>query len=355
MEGLVKLQMLTGERKYLAAAATMAAFYQQFDRLPIDHAHGMLCNQVSLLLLYESTKDVSYLERVEKRWDALVTGGYVNPAGGILEKCRVAFARDEGCAIADWLRLNLELAQVTGKARYRAMAERTLHNHFLQNQATTGGFGHRDILCDAEGAIGFKSSIEESTWCCTFHGQLAFINLRQHLTARTGAAVTSHFALDFTSRSGTGTVVSEIRPAAGAGEVLRQSIRLRGMPATVVRVRQPHWADAVTAVDAMGQAIPLLGTYGYFATTRPVAEVVFIFAGGVYAENRRCVRLPAGPVAGNPCVLGYGPKLLAHPGRPAALPAWPATIAQLRAQGWVPLAADMRTQDCCFVNTGARP
>ena len=71
MEGLVKLHTLTGERKYLEAAATMAAFYKSFDKLPIDHAHGMLCNQVSLVLLYEATNDASYLERVEKRWDEL--------------------------------------------------------------------------------------------------------------------------------------------------------------------------------------------------------------------------------------------------------------------------------------------
>ena len=59
MEGLVKLRDLTGEKKYLDAAAAMAEFYHRFDRLPVDHAHGMLCNQVSLLLLYEATRDAA--------------------------------------------------------------------------------------------------------------------------------------------------------------------------------------------------------------------------------------------------------------------------------------------------------
>ena len=76
MEGLVKLGTLTGERKYLDAAVAIASFYGQFDRLPIDHAHGMLCNQASLLLLYEATKNPSYLARVEKRWEELLNGGY---------------------------------------------------------------------------------------------------------------------------------------------------------------------------------------------------------------------------------------------------------------------------------------
>ena len=85
------------------------------------------------------------------------------------------FGRDEGCAIVDWFRLNLALGRVTGNTRYWAMAERTLHNHFLQNQAPQGGFGHRQTLCDYDGAYGFGKSIEESTWCCTYHGELGFI------------------------------------------------------------------------------------------------------------------------------------------------------------------------------------
>jgi hypothetical protein len=80
--------------------------------------------------------------------------------------------------------------------------------------------------------------------------------------------------------------------------VLRQRLSLAGQPATVVRVRRPHWADAVTAVDATGAPLPLAATDGWCATPRPVNEVEFIFAGGVYAEDRRCGRLPDGPPAG---------------------------------------------------------
>jgi hypothetical protein len=349
MEGLVKLNRLTGDRKYLDAAITMAEFYRAFDRLPINHAHGMLCNQVSLLLLHETTKQVPYLERVEKRWSELVEGGYINPAGGILEACQVKYGRDEGCAIVDWLRLNLELARVIGKPRYFAMAERTLHNHFLQNQSATGGFGHRAVRCDENGVVGFGKRIEEATWCCSFHGQLGFVNLRADLTDLTTGVITSNFALDFSRADGTGTMVSGILPGVGDGEVLRQRIRLSGMPAAVVRVRHPHWADAVSAIDADGRALPLANKDGFFATTRPVTEVVFIFGGGLYAENRHCMRLPAGPVAGGPFVLGYGPKILASLGRTATTPDWPTSLTRSRALGLVPFTAAMRTQDCGFI------
>ena len=65
-------------RTNLEAAVAIAEFYRRFDRLPIDHAHGMLCNQVSLLLLYEATKEPDHLARVEKRWEELVQGGYIS-------------------------------------------------------------------------------------------------------------------------------------------------------------------------------------------------------------------------------------------------------------------------------------
>jgi hypothetical protein len=349
MEGLVKLSTLTGEAKYLDAAKAIAAFYPQFDRLPIDHAHGMLCNQVSLLLLFEATKDAAYLARVEKRWDELVQGGYINPAGGILEKCHVKFNRDEGCAIVDWLRLNLALGRVTGKARYWAMAERTLHNHLLQNQTTKGGFGHRHILCDDQGPWGFEGRIEESTWCCTYHGELGFINLRNHLLTRADAVLSCAFALDFTATDAAGTMLSVLRPGLKAGEVMRQRIALSGQPATVVRVRQPYWADAVTAVDAAGTALVVETKDGWCATVQPVNEVEFVYAGGVYAEDRRCTRLPNGPEAGKPCVIGYGPKVLAAEGRSAAVPAWPVTVEGLKAQGLEPFPSVLRRKDCSFV------
>jgi len=349
MEGLVKLGTLAGERKYLDAAKDIAAFHRRFDRLPIDHAHGMLCCHVSLLLLFEATRDPAYLERVEKRWDQLVTGGYVNPAGGILEKCHVKFARDEGCAIADWLRLNLALGRVTGKARYWAMAERTLNNHFLQNQNAKGGFGHRYVFGDDDGVCGFQRRGHESTWCCTFHGELAFTNLRNHLLARADGWLTVNFALDFTVTDSVGTTTSLLRDGLKAGEVLRQRISLAGQPAAVVRVRRPHWADAVAAVTPAGKALPLDCKDGWCATTQPVNEVEFIYAGGVYAEDRRCRRLQNGPEVGKPFVLGYGPKLLAAEGRAAAAPAWPSTPGSLESCGLKPFPTAFRNKDCCFV------
>jgi len=354
MEGLVKLHALTGEKKYLDTAVTMAAFYKSIDKLPIDHSHGMLCNQVSLLLLYDVTKDASYLERVEKRWTDLVDGGYINPAGGILEKCRVKNEKDEGCAIVDWLRLNLQLAKVTGKSRYWAMAERTLHNHLLQNQTSSGGFGHRRMLCDDNGVLGLERGIQEATWCCTLHGQLGFVNLRNHLVTLTAEMLTCNFALNFGFNNSAGKVVSEILSSAGAGEVMRQRIRVEGRAAMTVRIRKPLWADAVTGVDTNGNPLALYDKDGYLSTDKPVSDVVFIYKGGVYAENRHCVRLADGPKAGAPCVFGYGPKIIAAAGRDPAMPDWPVSIEKLHGHGLAPLNPAMRTNVCSFVIGGVQ-
>ena len=276
MEGLVKLSDLTGDKKYLEAAMTIARFYKSIDRIPLDHSHGMLCCQVLLLLLFEATKDASYLERVEKRWEELVQGGYINPAGGILEKCQLVDGRDEGCAEADWLRLNLELGRVTQKSRYWDMAERHLNNQFLQNQAANGGFGHHNILCDKEGVRGFGGNVLEATWCCDYHGQIGFVNLRSHLLERNAAGLTCNLALEFAAKDSVGTVKSALSGGVAAGEVMRQRIQLDGLPASVLRLRQPQWADSVTAVAADGSDLPLIVTDGYCVTNKPVTSVEFI-------------------------------------------------------------------------------
>ena len=346
MEGLVQLYEFCGDRRYLDTAVKMAAFYREFDRIPIDHAHGMLCCQVSLVMLHETTGDPAYLERVENRWDELVQGGYINPAGGILEKCRPTYRLDEGCALTDWLRLNLELARITGKGRYFEMAERVLHNHFLLNQASNGGFGHRKCVCDDTGVVGFDPHLREARWCCNFHGRLAFLLLRRYLADADNSTVAIPYALDFEADDGTGKISSTIEQGDGKTLILSQHIRLEDGQKQVVRIRKPDWADTLEASGPDGAAIDLKKDGIWMTTAEPVDEVTIAYHGGVRVEDRLGRPLDE-PQDG--FVLRFGPMLLGVRG--AEMPVLdgppPSSLAELEALGIGPLVGP--GQACRFL------
>ena len=107
--------------------------------------------------------------------------------------------------------------------------------------------------------------------------------------------------------------------------------------------------DSVTALSADGTALSLIVTNGYCSTKEPVTSAEFIYAGGVYAEGRRCNRLPNGPVEGQPFALGFGPKLFAAAKQSIALPAWPTTVEALEAQGVKLFSSALRGKDYRYV------
>jgi len=355
MEGLVNLYSVTGDKKYLDAAkyidtaATMAKFFEQFDVLPVDHAHGMLCNHVGLLRLYEVTDDKYYLNRVEDRWQELVEDGYIQPPGGPLEKCHVFYKRDEGCGLTDWFRLNLKLAKVTGKSKYWDMAERVFRNHFLQNQSTKGGHGHRHMIGDKKGIRGFDSKITESTWCCIYHGRLAFLLMKDNLFTQDDKGLTCNFPLDFTSSTDDQEIVSSILPAENEGEIYRQQIRIKRGAPKKISMRVPHWATSVSAVDTDGKRLKTKLEDGFCRVPKTVSEATFIYRGGVFAEDRHCVRLPNGPKPGQPYTLWYGPKLLVTEENPPPATNWPVSIKGLEKAGFIPLSAKTRSKKVYFV------
>jgi len=249
-EGLIKLYQVTREIRYLHVAERMAGFLVQFDHLPTDHAHGMLCNQNALLLLFEETGKKNYLNRVKERWVALVNGGYVDPAGGVLEEARIGYSRDEGCAETDWLRLNLELFKITGQSQYLDMADRLINNHFLINQNASGGFGHRFILNDKEGVIGFANYSQEATWCCDFHGTLGFELLKPYVAQIDDQGLKVNFLMDFTahitSKSGSRWNIRSVAKLPKDSDTIKeQVVNINSSPKDSIRlfVRLPDWAE----------------------------------------------------------------------------------------------------------------
>ncbi len=133
------------------------------------------------------------------------------------------------------------------------------------------------------------------------------------------------------------------------GEVLRQRLALTGQPAAVVCIRKPHWADAVRALDPMGEPVAVAEEDGQVSTIAPVSEVEFVYMGGLYAENRRCARLSGTPELGELFVIGHGPKLVVCAGNGAKVIPWPGTLEEFARQGVQPLSAAMRNEDFQFL------
>ncbi len=321
MEGLVQLYRLTADKRYLNTALRMADFHEQFDTLPVGHSHGSLSQHEALLMLYEETGNPKYLSRVAARWDAAVQGGYVSPAGGVLEKFVVTgYNRDEGCSEADWLRLSLMLWRNTGQTRYLDMAERTLWNEYFANQWPDGGYGHRFWGVDDLGPYAFHQYSEEALWCCTFHGPLAIDQFKSYAAVEAADGIFYNFPVDFlasvTVSGAQWTVLShsllplENVPVRCEVKLTRKS----GSGKMILRIRQPEWAEKVV-VKVDGGQVGTTATDGY-VNTRPLlsgAALQIEYHGHAYLETRRFERVPLPrklPASLDQVVVRYGPNVL---------------------------------------------
>lgn len=316
-EGLVKLYSLTKQNEYLQVSKRMANFLQPFDELPLDHTHGMLCNHVALLLLFDQTGDKTYLQRVENRWEQMVNQGYSDPTGGVLESTKIGYNRDEGCAETDWLRVNLELYKLTAKARYLDMAERLLQNHYLANQNSSGGFGHRFIINDKTGVIGLNRYSEEATWCCDFHGTQGFELLKPFVCMVTGNTVQVNYAMDFVTNvaapAGKYSISSVCMSFSVSDSVLQQKIEIAGAKGKYLSLRLPSWSAGLVVKNANGKTIAIIRSGDFYRTLKPVLGSVMVnYSAPVRIEDRvgKPMLLSNIDPPFTNIVLRHGPKLL---------------------------------------------
>ena len=346
IEGLVLLSQATGDQRFLQQAEKMAAFFARFDKLPIDHAHGNLSSMVALLMLHEATGKEDYLKRVVAKWELAVSQGYISPIGGVGEAFYQGPGHDEGCALTDWLRMNLGLWRATGQTRYLDMAERLLWNQYLANQFENGGFGIRFTPCDAAGVQAVGKFHGECTWCCSFHGPLGLHLLKGHLAAGNGKEVFYNFPIDFTAPvtvKGRNWTLTSRTLTPHPGELVRCRIKVetdRGwfsrMP---LKIRVPEWAEDVTVQGPDGRVVPVEIAGGYAKVSRPCSngqELDVAFRGGAILEDRRCGRITVKPGETSRhkgAVIRLGPKVLFAGSTPALLLASDAA-------GRLPLSAD---------------
>jgi DUF1680 family protein len=166
IEGLVALNRATSDARYLRLAEAVAANTHPY---PNQHAHGFVSSLRGILELYRVTHDAKWLQKTEAEWDGILASGNLLSQGAVPEIFKPGIDHDEGCAEADWLRLNFGLWAETRNPRYLENAELTLFNEFAMNQFHTGDFGHHNLT-----STGIGNFSAHAWWCCTLHGLRAF-------------------------------------------------------------------------------------------------------------------------------------------------------------------------------------
>jgi DUF1680 family protein len=226
VEGLALLADAAEDERYRKAAAAIA---RTAEILPKQHTHGALSTLRGMLLLGEH--DPSFIPEVEKGWESLEKTGNVGWNGGPPEYLD-SWERDEGCASADWLRLNLALWRMTGRERYVETAEDALFNAFFGNQLPSGDFSHVTFSVD-----GFRAGAVEAWWCCTLHGLRAFPAVRDAAFRVSDGAL--YYDLPVDGRGVLGDL--EVEADANLAREGRVTLHVLRAPASpvVLRIRKP--------------------------------------------------------------------------------------------------------------------
>ncbi len=241
IEGLAGLARVSRDRQYLDEArriAQLALSVTNFDGL---HSHGRLCAVRGFADLYAITGEGCWRDGAERDW-RLFRDRYLLPTGGMKESLDAKCVRDEGCAEADWLRLNLALWRLTGQGAYLDAAERSLKNHFIYQEFANGGAGHR-MLHQVEGQpVAFKALSEEAWWCCGEHWARAMVDVARSAVTGSSRALYINLAVDCSSAvSGPGGNWKADLLETEDG--LKVTLRPPKSIAAEVRIHRPAWAE----------------------------------------------------------------------------------------------------------------
>ena len=143
------------------------------------------------------------------------------------------FPRNEGCGLADFVRLSLQLHRATGQVEYLERAERCLVNGFAHNQYANGDFGSRVFF---DQGIQPTPSVNRSWWCCTMHGYRAFRDVLDHAVVEKNGRVTVQLFEDVDFRGAEAGLAVRRTPSGLSCEV---TSAFEG----ALAVREPSWAE----------------------------------------------------------------------------------------------------------------
>ena len=316
-EGLAMLGRATGDRRYYSAAAEIMPLLPPRG---VQHAHGYVTTLRGGLMLAEATNDPKMLEHVKQLWDELAGSSDYVVDGSVLEyfgwgdaknialltgakAASGELPRNEGCGLADVIRLALQLYRMTGELAYLEQAERCYLNAFAHNQFATGDFGSR--VWFAEGFTP-TPSVDRAWWCCTLHGYRAYKDVMESAIRvdEDGATVQLFEDIDWhrgaglrMRKRGSGISIEFVEPFAGS-----------------LRIRMPEWS-AATKVERNGRAVSYEpGPYAYVGrkfTRGERVEVKFNYRTKFVVSDGP--RFAAGTITAKPqrAAIYCGPYLMA--------------------------------------------
>ena len=277
IEGLVMLSQASGDSRYIEAARAIAPLLPPRG---IQHTHGYLSTLRGILLLHEATGDPGLLDSVEDAYRELVLSPDYVVFGGVLEffgaetpglspadlkklgEIDNKDPQDEGCSLADFVRLSLQLWRATGRAEYLDRAERCLLNHFFANQFASGDFGHHILY-----KRGFRPSESpgKAWWCCNMHGLRAFPDVLEAMVTGEAGAVRVNLFLDGAYSNANIALAMQTTPALDGVTI---TIERDSSGVVPLAVRKPGWAAGV-AMRVDGQPAQPITDGGCLVLSRP--------------------------------------------------------------------------------------
>ncbi|NOX53793.1 MAG: hypothetical protein GXP27_05030 [Planctomycetes bacterium] len=249
IDGLVALGEVTGESRFYEEAQFIARLALRDKDIYGRHSHGRLVAFRGMLDLDRLTGRREFIDAVQTHY-ARIEREWLFPTGGVPEYFRKKYPRDEGCSVADWIRVSFLLWQATGRTAYLDAAAHTLRNHLLPMQFCNGGFGHgmfRTLTAGEKhyprGAVGHVGA--EAYWCCSMHGTQLLADAVRWAVLRSG----SHFFVTWlaeakatTRLDGRAMTISVQNGGCGEWQV---TVEAEQPIDSTLHLRVPGWASSI--------------------------------------------------------------------------------------------------------------
>ncbi|MDR3710351.1 MAG: glycoside hydrolase family 127 protein [Capsulimonadaceae bacterium] len=245
--------------------------YHSVERVGNAKAYEMLSNFNGVLELYRATGDSDLLSNMKIGWDDIVEN-HLYPTGSasagehfIEDKQSVSAQLDnicETCVTVTWEQFNLQLARLTGDAKYADAIEQTVYNHLLAAQKPTG-----DDWAYYTPLDGHKQ-YDRFTTCCHSSGPrgIALLTSIAYMTSSDGGIVVNLYNPSTAQAripSGVVSVRQETRyPIDGHVDLYVHPVR-NGQQFPL-RLRIPSWANG-TAITVNGKSSHVAAAPGTYA------------------------------------------------------------------------------------------